>query len=73
MDVQLYGKAYSTDITELNLSSKDLKYMDPNIKYLKNLRELYLYNNKITSICPEIGQLTNLQILYLYKIGRAHV
>ena len=37
MEVQLYGKAYLETIDELNLSSKDLKYIDPNIKYFKNL------------------------------------
>ena len=33
MEYLLYGELYSTDITELDLSGKNLTYIDSNIKW----------------------------------------
>jgi len=65
MEYTLYGKLYSTDITKLDLSNKDLKYIDPNIKYFINLRELYLSDNQIKEIPKEVKYLTQLEELDL--------
>jgi Leucine-rich repeat (LRR) protein len=51
----------------LNLMSKSIKIIPPEIGYLANLQRLYLYDNQIASIPSEIGQLINLQGLYLGK------
>jgi Leucine-rich repeat (LRR) protein len=47
MEYTLYGKLYSTNITELDLSYKNLTYIDPNIKYFVNLQTLDLSSNGI--------------------------
>jgi Leucine-rich repeat (LRR) protein len=65
MRCTLYGKLYSTDITELDLSNKNLTYIDPNIKYFINLKIVNFSKNKITEICPEIYYLINLEELHL--------
>ena len=63
MEYTLYGKLYSTDITELDLSYKNLSYIDSNIKYFINLRKLYLNNNNIKEISKKIQYLTKLNRL----------
>ena len=65
MEYTLYGKLYSTDITELYLPYENLTYIDPNIKYFINLQTINLSCNKIKEIPKEIGYLTQLQILNL--------
>ena len=65
MEYTLYGKLYSTDITELHLSLKDLTYIDPNIKYFINLQELYMLYNQIKEIPKEIQYFTKLNKLIL--------
>jgi len=65
MEYTLYGKLYSTNITELDLSNKKLTYIDSNIKYFVNLQILNLYNNQIKEIPKEIQYLTQLQKIYL--------
>ena len=65
MEYTLYGKLYSTNITELDLSYKNLTYIDPNIKYFVNLQILNLFNNEIKEIPKEIQYLTGLKELIL--------
>ena len=55
MEYTLYGKLYSTDITEFYLPYENLTYIDPNIKYFINLQTLNLSCNKIKEIPKEIG------------------
>ena len=61
----LYNKLYSTNITELNLSKRNLTYIDSNIKYFVNLQILDLSDNQIKEIPKEIQYLTQLQRVYL--------
>ena len=67
MEYTLYGKLYSTDITELYLPYENLTYIDPNIKYFINLQTINLSCNKIKEIPKEIGYLTQLQTLDLFS------
>jgi len=52
-------------ITSLNLNSKGLTALPPEIGLLTQLQELYLQNNQITSLPSELGKLTQLQWLNL--------
>jgi GTPase SAR1 family protein len=52
---------------ELDLSSKGLTSLPPEIGNLTNLTELDLANNQLTVLPPEIGNLTNLTLLHLYN------
>ena len=65
MEYKLYNKLYSTNITELNLSKRNLTYIDSNIKYFVNLQILDLSDNEIKEIPKEIQYLTQLYRLYL--------
>ena len=66
MEYLLYGELYSTDITELDLSGKNLTYIDSNIKYFVNLHILKLRNNgMIKEISKEISYLKQLKYLIL--------
>jgi len=65
MSIKLYGKLYSTNATELNLSYNKITTICPEISKLTNLQTLDLSYNQITTICQKIGFLTNLQILDL--------
>jgi len=65
MEYTLYNKLYSTNITELNLSKRNLTYIDSNIKYFVNLQILDLSDNEIKEIPKEIQYLTQLYRLYL--------
>jgi internalin A len=47
-------------VTALNLSSKKLTSLPPEISKLKNLTELDISNNELTSLPHEIGELKNL-------------
>jgi len=58
-------KAERGNVTELNLSSKSIKELPPEIGKLKNLTVLYLRNNQLTSLPHEIGELKNLTVLWL--------
>ena len=64
MEYTLYGKLYSTDIIELDLSDENLTYIDSNIKYFVNLQILNLFQNQIKEIHDAVS-LTKLQELYL--------
>jgi Leucine-rich repeat (LRR) protein len=64
--ITICGEEYSTDITELNLSSVELTTVPEEIKYLTNLRVLDLSFNKITAIPEHIfDSLINLNDLRL--------
>jgi Leucine-rich repeat (LRR) protein len=52
--ITICGEEYSADITELNLSYKQLTAIPEEIKYLTNLQKLYLCNNEITTIPKHI-------------------
>jgi len=51
--------------TKLNLSTKALTSLPPEIGKLSNLQTLYSFDNQITTLPPEIGKLSNLQTLSL--------
>ena len=49
--ITIKGTQYSTNLTSLNLSKKNLTNVDIEpLKYMTNLTELYLYENKISDI-----------------------
>lgn len=52
-------------LTELNLHSKSINYIAPEIRVLQNLKILYLSNNKLVSLPEEIGLLKNLEVLWI--------
>ena len=58
---------YDINITELNLSIRNITHIPPEIGAFVNLTHINLYNNKLAKagLPPEIGQLTKLQCLYL--------
>jgi len=63
--VTIDGEEYSTALTELDLSSRDLGNDDiQNLRYMVNLTELWLGENQISDITPITG-LVNLTRLHL--------
>ena len=58
-------KAKESNATTLDLSSKELTSLPPEIFELKNLTKLYLSSNQLTSLPPEISELKNLTTLYI--------
>jgi internalin A len=63
--LKLIDKAAKDGLTALNLSSKKLTSVPPEIAKLTSLTELNLGNNQLTSVPPEIAQLTSLTQLTL--------
>ncbi|TKJ40235.1 GTPase [candidate division LCP-89 bacterium B3_LCP] len=63
--LKIIEKAARDEVTTLDLSSKKITELPPEIGNLTNLTYLYLANNQLTSLPPEIGNLTNLTNLYL--------
>jgi len=59
------GEQYSTDLTSLNLNSRDLQNEDiiP-LSFMTNLKRLVLENNQISDLAP-LSELTELKYLYL--------
>ncbi|MDD3052465.1 MAG: COR domain-containing protein, partial [Candidatus Cloacimonetes bacterium] len=60
-------KAKESNATTLDLSSKGLTSLPPEIAQLKNLTTLYISFNQLSSLPPEIAQLKNLTTLYIYN------
>ena len=58
--LELIEKVAKTRKTSLDLSSKKLKCLPPEIGKLQNLRTLYLHSNQLSSLPPEIGKLKNI-------------
>lgn len=56
---QLYNVEY------LDLNSRELTSLPPEIYKLDRLHNLWLYNNQIKTLSPEIGKMSQLQYLYL--------
>jgi Leucine-rich repeat (LRR) protein len=60
------GKEYSTDITSLTITGKNLSDEDiKELKYMVKLEELFLYSNNISDLSPLQG-LTSLKTLSLF-------
>ncbi|MCQ1535673.1 GTP-binding protein [Methanosarcina sp. KYL-1] len=62
---KLIIEAQRNKVTALNLSSKNLTSLPPEISELKNLTHLYIFNNQLTSLPSEISGLKNLTHLYI--------
>ncbi|HEY3360906.1 MAG TPA: COR domain-containing protein [Methanosarcina sp.] len=62
----LIREAKESGVTTLDLSSKGLTSLPPEIAELKNLTELYISSNQLTSLPPEIAELKNLTELYIF-------
>jgi internalin A len=60
-------RAVQNKVKTLELSSKGLIELPPEIGQLTQLQKLDLSNNKLTQLPPEIGQLTRLQELVLHN------
>lgn len=59
-------KTKESNATTLDLSSKELTSLPPEIFELKNLTKLNIYNNQLTSLPPEISEWKNLTELDIY-------
>ena len=68
--VTIKGRTYSIDVTELDLSGRDLTDSDiEDLKYFKNLNTLDISDNNITDLSV-LSSLTNIKYLYF---GRNNV
>ena len=65
--LQIIEQAARDKVTELDLSSKGLTTLPPEIVQLTNLQSLYLFRNQLSSLPPEIRQLANLNKLDLRR------
>ncbi|QLE54960.1 COR domain-containing protein [Nostoc sp. TCL26-01] len=63
--LQIIEQAARDNVTELDLSNKELTTLPPEIGQLSQMRSLDLRFNQLSSLLPEFGQLTNLQSLDL--------
>jgi len=52
-------------VTQLQIDSKNISVLPPEIQYLNKITDLVLFSNKITEIPEEIAQLSNLTGLFL--------
>ncbi|MDD2340619.1 MAG: COR domain-containing protein [Methanosarcina sp.] len=64
---ELIIQAKESNATTLDLSSKGLSSLPPEISELKNLTELNISYNQLSSLPPEISKLNNLSKLSIYK------
>ncbi|MBG1242272.1 leucine-rich repeat domain-containing protein [Nostoc sp. NZL] len=65
--LEIIQKAVAEKVTNLDLSSKGLTSLPPQIGQLTNLQTLDLYGNQLSSLPPGFVQLTNLQTLKLRR------
>jgi len=64
-DILPRNKNELLSLRELNLHSKNIKYIPSEIKLLQNLERFYVSDNNLVSLPKEIGSLKNLQILWI--------
>ena len=61
LSIREIDECLKNNLTEIILSSREIRELPKEIGQLTNLQNFYVHNNKLTELPKEIGQLTNLQ------------